>query len=516
MATLGQQAVGTTVKIQLGGALKDFIIVHQGYPSSLYDSSCNGTWVLQKEIPKKYKWYNDTNDHYNTYPGSYMDTYANNEYFNSIEADIRNRIKQVKIPYTLYGYRDPSTGANGHPVKVFPLSAWEIGATGDFRSPVDGSRLAYFDATNEASSKRVATYNGSAIVWSTRSPCTNDHDDIVEVKADGSLYAYGSKTNPQLGYRFAFILPSDLYLDSGGHVITNTPPVISGSDGALGTFGDTPPSYQYTVTDAQGGAVSVSERVDSTTLRTYQPSLGAQNTASIPVNTWKSLANGSHSLVITATDPAGASVTRTMTFTKNATAPAITGTDTSLGSFAETAPSYQYTVTDAQGGTVTVTETLDGAVRRTYAVTLGQANTLTFPAEEWRTILNGTHTIRVQAVDPLGLTTVRTVTFTKNVTSLAFEQTAAMNADAMPDRCIVNIQGEFPAGSTLKVEICNNGNDASPTWEDITQNVLNGQRYFFTNQTKTAASWGVRLRASLSRGTASGPCYIASLGGNFQ
>ena len=285
MATLGQQAVGTTVKIQLGGVLKDFIIVHQGYPSSLYDSSCNGTWVLQKEIPRKYKWYNDNNDHWNTYPGSYMDTYANNEYFNSIEADIRNRIKQVKIPYTLYGYADPSTGANGHPVKVFPLSAWEIGATGDFRSPVDGSRLAYFDATNEASSKRVATYDGSAIVWSTRSPCTNDHDDIVEVKADGSLYAYGSKTNPQLGYRFAFILPSDLYVDDSGHVITNTPPVISGSDGALGSFGDTPPSYQYTVTDAQGGAVSVSERVDGTTLRTYQPSLGGQNTASIPVNT---------------------------------------------------------------------------------------------------------------------------------------------------------------------------------------------------------------------------------------
>ena len=101
------------------------------------------------------------------------------------------------------------------------------------------------------------------------------------MNADGSLDAYERHTSPNSGYRFAFILPSDLYLDSGGHVITNTPPVISGSDGALGTFGDTPPSYQYTVTDAQGGAVSVSERVDSTTLRTYQPSLGAQNTASI-------------------------------------------------------------------------------------------------------------------------------------------------------------------------------------------------------------------------------------------
>ena len=167
------------------------------------------------------------------------------------------------------------------------------------------------------------------------------------------------------------------------------------------------------MTDAQGGAVSVTERVDGTTLRTYQPSLGAQNTASIPVNTWKSLANGSHSLVITATDPAGASVTRTMTFTKNATAPAITGTDTSLGSFAETAPSYQYTVTDAQGGTVTVTETLDGAARRTYGRHARPGEHAHVSAEEWRKILNGTHTIRVQAVDPLGLTTVRTVTFTK-------------------------------------------------------------------------------------------------------
>ena len=286
-------------------------------------------------------------------------------------------------------------------------------------------------------------------------------------------------------------MPSDLYVDDNGHVITNTPPVISGSNGGLGTFGDTPPSYQYTVTDAQGGAVSVSERVDGTNAAhlsavARRPEHGFHSGE----HTWKSLANGSHSLVITATDSAGASVTRTMTFTKNATAPAITGTDTSLGSFAETAPSYQYTVTDAQGGTVTVTETLDGAVRRTYAVTLGQINTLTFSAEEWRKILNGTHTIRVQAVDPLGLTTVRTVTFTKNVTSLAFEQTAAMNADAMPDRCIVNIQGEFPAGSSLTVEICNNGNDASPTWENITQNVLNGQRYFFTNQAEDGGKLG--------------------------
>ena len=89
-------------------------------------------------------------------------------------------------------------------------------------------------------------------------------------------------------------------------------------------------------------------------------------------------------------------------------------------------------------------------------------------------------------------------------------------ADAMPDRCVVNVQGAFPAGCSLKVEICNNGNDASPTWEDITQNALNNQKYFFTNKTKTASAWGVKIRATLSRGTGSGECYISSIGGNYQ
>ena len=27
----------------------EFIVVHQGLPSSMYDSSCNGTWLMTKE-----------------------------------------------------------------------------------------------------------------------------------------------------------------------------------------------------------------------------------------------------------------------------------------------------------------------------------------------------------------------------------------------------------------------------------------------------------------------------------
>lgn len=63
--------------------------------------------------------------------------------------------------------------------------------------------------------------------------------------------------------------------------------------------------------------------------------------------------------------------------------------------------------------------------------------------------------------------------------------------------------------------MCNNGNDAEPTWEDITTKALTSQKHFFTNQTKTAASWGVKIKVKLLRGSAEGDCYIQSVGGNF-
>lgn len=198
------------------------------------------------------------------------------------------------------------------------------------------------------------------------------------------------------------------------------------------------------------------------------------------------------------------------------TAPAITGSDEDAGMFAEVSPTYAYTVTDLQEDTVSVKEELDGEELRSFEAVLGQENTLTIPADVYRRTLNGSHTLTVTAEDSVGAQTVRTVTFTKNVTSCAFTQTESFSADDRPTRCTAQIHGEFPAGCALKVEACNNGNDASPAWEDVTQPALLGQRYFFKNEEKTAESWGVRFRASLERGTAEGDCFISSIGGVFQ
>ena len=45
---LGTKAVGSVLKLNLNGSPKNFIVVHQGKPSSLYDDSCDGTWLLMQ------------------------------------------------------------------------------------------------------------------------------------------------------------------------------------------------------------------------------------------------------------------------------------------------------------------------------------------------------------------------------------------------------------------------------------------------------------------------------------
>ena len=182
---------------------------------------------------------------------------------------------------------------------------------------------------------------------------------------------------------------------------------------------------------------------------------------------------------------------------------------------ATTPPSYEYTVTDADGHQVTVVEKLDTTTLRTYTATLGDTNELEITADQWLKLLNGDHTLTITATDAKNESTVRTLSFDKAMHSVEFEQTVAMAADDMPTKALVNIQGSFPTGSTLQVWICNNGNDAEPTWEDITTKALTSQKHFFTNQTKTAASWGVKIKVKLLRGSAEGDCYIQSVGGNF-
>ena len=118
-------------------------------------------------------------DSSNSYKDSDMTTYLNGTFLSLIDTNIRNAIKQVKIPYTNSGVQ---SGANGLSTKVFLLSGTEVGFSGVSYMNTEGAKLSYFDSA----SKRVAYNGSSAAEWWLRSPNTNNSNNVWNVKTDGS------------------------------------------------------------------------------------------------------------------------------------------------------------------------------------------------------------------------------------------------------------------------------------------------------------------------------------------
>ena len=312
---LSTKAVGSIVKIKVNGAAKDFIIVHQGLPSSAYDASCNGVWVVMKDIYTTMKWDGSNNDYLN----SDMTAYLNGTFISLIDADIRNAIKQVKIPYTNYSNNNVMSGSNGLSCKVFLLSGTEVGFSGVSYMNTEGAKLAYFDSA----SKRVA-YNGSnAAGWWLRSPSTFYSNYVWYVRPDGSggdwdyYYTYG--------VRPAFVLPSTLVVSDDGTVSTNTAPAINASSTNLGKR-NAPFNFAYTVTDADGDTLTVTEKLDGKTTATRTGI--ASGTALIfgqgsTAENFQRILNGSHTIQITAND-GKESTSLNATFTKSVTSASVT------------------------------------------------------------------------------------------------------------------------------------------------------------------------------------------------
>ena len=226
--TLSSKAIGSTIKLKVNGSAKDFIVVHQGKPSSVYDDSCNGTWLLMKDIYENRQWHSsNTND----YANSTIHSYLNSTFLNLFESNIKNAIKQVKLPYRKGSGTSTTvtSGSNGLSAKIFLLSATETSFSFSSMPSGEGAELAYFKgcADNSSDSKRVAYLNGSATVWWLRSPRCYGFDYALCVSSSGDWSHYGCSNS--YGIRPALILPSTLLVSDDGTVSTNTAPSTPGS-----------------------------------------------------------------------------------------------------------------------------------------------------------------------------------------------------------------------------------------------------------------------------------------------
>mgnify|MGYP000096571148 FL=1 len=226
--TLSSKAIGSTIKLKVNGSAKDFIVVHQGKPSSVYDDSCNGTWLLMKDIYESRQWHNsNTND----YANSTIRSYLNSTFLAMFDSNIQKAIKQVKLPYRKGSGTSTTvtSGSNGLSAKIFLLSATETSFSFSYMPSGEGAELAYFKgcADNSSDSKRVAYLNGSATGWWLRSPYCNYFDSALYVLSNGDWY--NRYCSYSYGIRPALILPSTLLVSDDGTVSANTAPSTPGS-----------------------------------------------------------------------------------------------------------------------------------------------------------------------------------------------------------------------------------------------------------------------------------------------
>lgn len=198
------------------------------------------------------------------------------------------------------------------------------------------------------------------------------------------------------------------------------------------------------------------------------------------------------------------------------TAPTVSTDGAALGQ-KNAAFAWKYTIRDADGDTLTVTEKLDGKTTKTRTgVASGTALTFeqTASAAGFQKILNGNHTITVEVSD--GKETVSTsATFTKAVHAASVTLAEPLAVDGDITVAVLQVTGSIPDDATFKVEVTNNANDQSPVWQDATTEVQKGVNIVFTNST-AANGAAFNFRVSVSRGASGTGGYIEAVSGAFQ
>ena len=208
---VGNLSVGDIVQLNENGVAQDYLCVHQGLPSSMYDSSCDGTWLLRRTIIERRAW--DAED-ITAYGSSDMNIWLNSSMLEMYDENIQSGIKQVKIPYVNGpGGSEVASGVDGLDCKVFLLSGYEVGWTQSDNSafPEDGSKLSYFESgTGDSANNRRNEGMTPKLQWWLRSPESQHKEYVWQVKSEGT-YNYRIPSY-DLSIRPCIILPQDFVL----------------------------------------------------------------------------------------------------------------------------------------------------------------------------------------------------------------------------------------------------------------------------------------------------------------
>lgn len=205
----GAMSVGQSLYCEENDVKAEFIVVNQGNPNtSKYDSSCDGTWLVRKDIY-------GTCDFGDASASRYEDSTLNDmmETYQT-KLNIVDIIKTVNIPIIT------TNDFNTLSVKCFALSPTET-QIASYNG--DGAPLPYFSSAES----RIAYYNNKATRYWTR--VARYRDDFGDWSTTGSTCIsatgelVGVRNTSYEGYRPAFIIPSDTYIDENNNILTAPP-----------------------------------------------------------------------------------------------------------------------------------------------------------------------------------------------------------------------------------------------------------------------------------------------------
>ena len=419
------------------------------------------------------------------------------------------------------------TGYYDTVAKLFLLSKTEVGHANE-NNIAEGSLLEYYRTNSRSAfvTSQVLNYSlaasrvaeGGNWIWWLRTPHYATSRSGRYVLQDGTSYDMTVRTG-HVGVRPALNLPSTLSItdttDSDGCYTFNwnsAPPVPTTLNVPTVYGGKSTNISWSSVVDPDGNSVTyqLEQSINGGAFTTLYSG------ANLSYTTVVAYGSTSVQFRVKAIDSLGASsgyISSTSRTVINNSAPSISGSDGNLGTknvgFTQT-----YTVSDSNNNPVTVTESIDGVQVRSYVATLGATNTFSVTGNTWLLLTIGSHTLTITATDGIDSST-RTYTFIKSVNSFTI-LTSPMVTSTRPTRIKVSVSKNIPPEATMKIEVCNNGNDSTPTWEDATASFNSGLVHLFSNTTKTAGQWGVRIRVTVNRNTGSGACYVSSIGGNWE
>lgn len=216
---ISKLSVGSLVKVKENGVLQEYKIVHKGKPSSSYDNSCNGAWLLRKDCIEE-RVMNTVNS--NIYESSSLHRWLNSNMINKYSSEFRSIVRTVKIPYRKGGGRGTDlTGENGLQCRVFLLSCSECGLDGLVNTTQDGSKLLYFQSgeSESANNFRVAYFQSTPTVWWVRSLITTGYTAVRVIGDNGSPGLVTVDSSTFFGVRPAIVVPLDVLVADDGTIV---------------------------------------------------------------------------------------------------------------------------------------------------------------------------------------------------------------------------------------------------------------------------------------------------------